>query len=360
MYSSGQPGGEFKYENVMMNKRGSHGPTLAELNNTSVVDTNSTTNVLDEISMLDDINSIISNDLQGHPSMSTLKIEPSSPIAIPRNTKVPAAEGKREVTHTVSVNPSSVSSVSPPQQVIHGPQQSVPTPQTPAAGTCYTVINNVSIPIHVKQETTSSLASQTAAVAVPMPLVQTGPSLVLQTVPVVKATTVSMAPQKPATVPAAATVDWSYPGELSTLDKPSLLKLLSSPGLESGLVAVEGQATGSATPVDMRTMTRRPIHVPKRTRGYSEGSGMVHLQREAEMMRGLKRSGSSESNLSGSGSTSSSFVQKWEELKKYIEDGSNTGGVGGGGGGGQMDMGTNPAKKIKTESQSKDTFDLCY
>ena len=110
-------------------------------------------------------------------------------------------------------------------------------------------------------------------------------------------------------------VDWSYPGELSSAsvassDRPtSLLRLLAAADTS------EMKAAPSKPPLGAEA--RRPLHVPKRTRGLSEGSGLMQL--EIENARGLKRSGSDESD--NSNASGNSFQRRWNEIKRFLDDG---------------------------------------
>ena len=348
----------YQYEDVLLGKCHDAGPTLAQLNNVPVD--------LDDTSMLEDINSIISSEMLTN--MTGLKLEsftqPPQSVACLSGVSQPAANFTKP--HTVSVNPENYLSHQPPQQQ-QQPQQHQPQQRSVLAAALSSPQDlTTSLLRHVLEQDSDGhlLSSAKSAIrsaqAAPMTVFQDStrtyynllsgqclqpdapnPSDMRMNNLQEMTSQARVATAAGSVLPQA--LDWSYSGELQTVDPASLLKLLKSPDpvLPPPTVAAAPSAKTSHNKPPSHDRLRQQamaarltrLRGPRRTRGVSEGTGMMALEEQEQVARALANNRAVKRALADDDDTdvddimtadsarrtNTSFNTKWEEIRRYLE-----------------------------------------
>ena len=306
----------------MMTMPGRHGPTLAELNTVMELE--------DASSVMDDISSVITKDLTESvmPNMTSLNLDTPASMTPSAATMSQTMDLQHALLQTVR----SVSKPVPiPSAAAGAGHVAAGHAPTPPKLPCATVTSPDQLLAITGSGDVTLATAMSAPPAVHRPQLHTMTSIPvtvfqqqmpLQTPqqPLSSQNLCNILPPVENNKPRPQPVDWSYPGELlasmTTVadDKPSLLRLLASSAELTDTSKPGGNTVLAVT-------RRRPLHVPKRTRGLSESSGLQQLQVEGHV-RGLKRPGlasADDSDSSNASAGSNSLNMKWKDIKKLID-----------------------------------------
>ena len=356
--SAGQAGGgaSYQYEDVLLGKPDDAGPTLAQLNNVPTE--------LDEASMLEDINSIISSEMT--PGMTSLKLESfavcaqnNPPASAPQQFAAasPVAQVPAAKPHTVSVNPEKFTTgQASPSQHHAPPQLSSPSEQPGSLlrhvlehdsdGHLLTSAKSAMFsaqlgPVTVFQDSTRTyynLNAQTPPQQQQQQQQQQQPPHISQPHSAALQPTMSKTQGFVAqTTALPQALDWSYVGELQTVDPASLLKLLKSTDpvvlpAASNSPSVARPQPSAKDQARQQAMSARlaRLRAPRRTRGVSEGTGLMSLEEQELVARAVSENRALKRALDETDATeaskeptparpSASLNNKWEEIRRFLE-----------------------------------------